>query len=212
MICDCARHGKSASLNLRIDCDKSRPPSVIEHPVAHLKGVLMTQNQDSINGTSQSSEPLTAPVLRHAVTEDAEQIAILGGRFHEQAAWSDIFDYNTSDCVTSLEHFIGQPNFICMVAEESGRFVSFGSLVMAPLYFNHLHISAEELFWWADPETSHLGIGRKLKKAMEQEAKARGASSVQMKSIDLLNGDRMAKLYARDGFRPSEHSFIKRLV
>jgi len=172
----------------------------------------MTHNQDSINEASQSSEPLTAPVIRHAVTDDAEQIAMLGAKFHEQALWSDIFNYNISDCVASLEHFIGQPNFICMVAEENERFISFGSLVLSPVYFNHLHISAEELFWWADPETKHLGIGRKIKKALEQEAKDRGASSVQMKSIDLLNGNRMSKLYARDGYRPSEHSFIKRLV
>lgn len=172
----------------------------------------MTHQQESINGVLQSREPLVAPVIRHAATEDAEQIAILGGRFHKQAAWSDIFNYNISDCVMSLQHFIGQPNFICMVAEKDDRFVSFGALVLAPIYFNHLHISAEELFWWADPETPHLSIGRKLKKALEQEAKDRGASSIQMKSIDLLNGARMAKLYARDGYRPSEHSFIKRLI
>jgi len=172
----------------------------------------MTHSQEGINGSSQSSEPLGAPVIRHATIDDAEQIAILGKRFHEQAAWSDIFNYNVGDCVTSLEQFIGKPNFICMVADDGGRFVSFGSLVMAPVYFNHLHLSAEELFWWSDPESPYVGVGRKLKKALEFEAKARGASSVQMKSIDLLNGNRMARLYARDGYRPSEHSFIKRLV
>lgn len=172
----------------------------------------MTDSNGSVNGSTQNSESLSTVVIRHAVTNDAEQIAILGKRFHEQAAWSDIFNYNVSDCVASLEHFIGQPNFICMVAEIDGCFISFGSLVLAPIYFNHLHISAEELFWWSDPETPHLGIGRKLKKAMEEEARNRGALSIQMKSIDLLNGNRMAKLYARDGYRPSEHSFIKRLV
>ena len=172
----------------------------------------MTHKQDNANQVSQDSEALAAPVIRHAVTDDAEQIAILGARFHEQAAWSDIFNYNVGDCVASLEHFIGQPNFICMVADDDGKFVSFGALVLAPIYFNHRHISAEELFWWADPESPHFGIGRKLKKALEQEARDRGASSVQMKSIDLLNGARMAKLYARDGYRPSEHSFIKRFV
>jgi GNAT superfamily N-acetyltransferase len=75
-----------------------------------------------------------------------------------------------------------------------------------------LHISAEELFWWSDPESEYVGIGRKLKKALEKEAQDRGASSIQMKSIDLLNGSKMARLYARDGYRPSEHSFIKRFV
>jgi len=34
-----AKHGKSVSLNLTIDYDRVQPPSVIEQPVAHLKGV-----------------------------------------------------------------------------------------------------------------------------------------------------------------------------
>jgi GNAT superfamily N-acetyltransferase len=172
----------------------------------------MTHQQNTFSGSSSNGEPLGVPVIRHAVTEDAEQIAILGFRFHEQASWADIFNYNIGDCVASLEHFIGQPNFVCMVAEVDGKFVSFGSLILSPVYFNHLHLSAEELFWWSDPDSKHVGIGRKLKKAMEKEAQDRGASSIQMKSIDLLNGNKMARLYARDGYRPSEHSFIKRLI
>jgi GNAT superfamily N-acetyltransferase len=99
-----------------------------------------------------------------------------------------------------------------MVADVGGRFVSFGSLILSPVYFNHAHISSEELFWWADPDCNYPGIGMKLKKAMEQEAKNRGALSIQMKSVDALNGERMARLYIRDGYKPSEHSFIKRLV
>lgn len=172
----------------------------------------MTQHPHTSGNASSDDDLLAVPVIRHAVMEDAEQIAILGFRFHEQASWADIFNYNIGDCVASLEHFIGQPNFVCMVAEVDGKFVSFGSLILSPVYFNHLHISAEELFWWSDPESKYVGIGRKLKKAMEKEAKDRGAASVQMKSIDLLNGSKMAKMYARDGYRPSEHSFIKRLI
>jgi GNAT superfamily N-acetyltransferase len=172
----------------------------------------MTHQHDTSSESSPDGDPLAVPVIRHAVTEDAKQIAILGYRFHEQAAWADIFNYNVGDCIASLEHFIGQPNFVCMVAEVDTNFVSFGSLVLSPVYFNHLHISAEELFWWSDPESEYVGIGRKLKKALEKEAQDRGASSIQMKSIDLLNGSKMARLYARDGYRPSEHSFIKRFV
>jgi hypothetical protein len=47
---------------------------------------------------------------------------------------------------------------------------------------------------------------------MEEEAKDRGALSIQMKSISALNGERMANLYIRNGYKPSESSFIKRLV
>lgn len=152
------------------------------------------------------------PVIRHATIDDAEQIAILGAIFHEEAFGDDILEYDIDDCIVSLEGFIGQPNFICMVADVGGRLVSFGSLVLSPVYFNHSHISCEELFWWADPESNYPGIGMKLKSRMEEESKKRGAESIQMKSISALNGERMARLYIRNGYKPSEQSFIKRLV
>jgi hypothetical protein len=85
-------------------------------------------------------------------------------------------------------------------------------LSLAQCISNHSHISCEELFWWADPESNYPGIGMKLKKRMEEEAKDRGALSIQMKSISALNGERMANLYIRNGYKPSENSFIKRLV
>jgi hypothetical protein len=172
----------------------------------------MTDNNADSNTDLTYQSRVSLPVIRHATFEDAEQIAYLGCMFHEQAFGNDILEYDIDDCILSLEGFIGQPNFICMVADVGGRFVSFGSLVLSPVYFNHSHISCEELFWWADPESNYPGIGMKLKKAMEEEAKDRGALSIQMKSISALNGERMANLYIRNGYKPCEQSFIKRLV
>jgi hypothetical protein len=172
---------------------------------------MTDNNADSDTDLTYQSR-VSLPVIRHATFEDAEQIAYLGCMFHEQAFGNDILEYDIDDCIVSLEGFIGQPNFICMVADVGGRFVSFGSLILSPVYFNHSHISCEELFWWADPESNYPGIGMKLKKAMEEEAKDRGALSIQMKSISALNGERMANLYIRNGYKPSENSFIKRLV
>jgi hypothetical protein len=172
----------------------------------------MTDNNADSNTDLTYQSRVSLPVIRHATIDDAEQIAYLGCMFHEQAFGNDILEYDIDDCIVSLEGFIGQPNFICMVADVGGRFVSFGSLILSPVYFNHSHISCEELFWWADPESNYPGIGMKLKKRMEEEAKKRGAESIQMKSISALNGERMANLYIRNGYKPCEQSFIKRLV
>ena len=172
----------------------------------------MIDDNANSNANLASYGRVVLPVIRHATIDDAEQIAILGAIFHEEAFGNDILEYDISDCIVSLEAFIGQPNFICMVADVGGRLVSFGSLVLSPVYFNHSHVSCEELFWWADPESNYPGIGMKLKSRMEEEAKKRGAESIQMKSISALNGERMARLYIRNGYKPSEQSFIKRLV
>jgi hypothetical protein len=131
----------------------------------------MTDNNADSNTDLTYQSRVSLPVIRHATFEDAEQIAYLGCMFHEQAFGNDILEYDIDDCIVSLEGFIGQPNFICMVADVGGRFVSFGSLILSPVYFNHSHISCEELFWWADPESNYPGIGMKLKKENGRRSK-----------------------------------------
>jgi hypothetical protein len=131
----------------------------------------MTNNNADSNTDLTYQSRVSLPVIRHATIDDAEQIAYLGCMFHEQAFGNDILEYDIDDCIVSLEGFIGQPNFICMVADVGGRFVSFGSLILSPVYFNHSHISCEELFWWADPESNYPGIGMKLKKENGRRSK-----------------------------------------
>jgi GNAT superfamily N-acetyltransferase len=149
-------------------------------------------------------------MIRPATPEDIPEIARLGGRFHAQAEWGDIFSYSVEDCAKSLEQFLQSEAFICLVADEGGV-VGMAAGAVSPVYFNHAHRSGEELFWWVDPANASHGIGLRLLDALEAAAKAKGCESWQMKSIARLNGDRMAKLYARRGYRASEHTFIKRL-
>lgn len=144
------------------------------------------------------------------VEADLAEVAGLGEQFHSQAGWSDIFAYNRDDCERSLAAFLGSPACILLVAEEDGEITGMAAGILSPVYFNHSHLSGEELFWWVSERASQL-TGMRLLNALEAEAKERGCSSFQMKSIDRLNGERMAKLYARKGYRASEHSFIKRI-
>ncbi len=148
-------------------------------------------------------------MIRTATAADIPEIARLGAQFHDQAGWADIFAYSAADCAKSLAHFLPQPSFICLVADQGG-IVGMTAGALSPVYFKHDHLSGEELFWWVADDAPQM-TGLRLLQALEDEAKARGASSFQMKSIARLNGDRMAKLYARRGYRASEHSFIKRL-
>lgn len=148
-------------------------------------------------------------MIRPARLEDLPAIAALGEEFHRQAGWSDIFPYSVDDCAASLAAFLALDSFIGLVADYDGV-VGMAAGITAPVYFNHDHLSGEELFWWVSADAPQ-GAGLRLLVALETEAKARGCDSWQMKSIARLNGDRMAKLYERRGYRASEHSFIKRL-
>jgi len=148
-------------------------------------------------------------LIRPATVSDIPAIAAMGKEFHGRAGWSDIFDYNEADCAASLANLIPLDNFICLVA-ETDKIIGMAAGVVSPVYFNHSHKSGEELFWWASDEAPQMA-GVRLLVALEGAAKAKGCDSWQMKSIALLGGDRMAKLYERRGYRASEHSFIKRL-
>jgi GNAT superfamily N-acetyltransferase len=149
--------------------------------------------------------------IRNGSPADACALAKLGAQFFEQSQFADIMEYAADDVAASLNQFMSHAAFICFVAEADGVIVGAIAGVLAPVYYNRDHLSGEELFWWVDPAHAAQGVGLRLLSALEREAADRGAISLQMKSIDRLNGERMAKVYERRGYRPSEHSFIKRL-
>ena len=148
-------------------------------------------------------------MIRPAAPSDIPEIARLGEEFHAQAGWGDVFSYSASDCAESLTEYMESGAFICLVA-ETDRIVGIASGFVCPVYFNRGHLSGEELFWWVSVDAPQF-TGLRLLEALEGAARDRGCLSWQMKSVDRLNGERMSKLYARRGYRPSEHSYIKRL-
>ena len=147
-------------------------------------------------------------MIRPATLADIPEVSRLGELFHAQAGWADIFPYSVADCAASLTAYMALDCFVCLVADVGG-IVGMTAGVMAPVYFNQAHLSGEELFWWVSDKAPPM-TGLRLLQALEDAGKAKGCLSWQMKSIARLNGQRMAKLYERRGYRPSEHSFIKR--
>lgn len=147
-------------------------------------------------------------MIRRATFDDIPEIARLGGIFHSQAGWAEI-PYIETDCVKSLGNLMQMDNFLCLVADY-GKIVGMIAGVISPVYFNHTHLSGEELFWYVDSDAPQL-VGLRLLQEMESAAKDKGCLTWQMKSLSALKGDRMAALYERRGYRASERSFIKEL-
>ena len=147
-------------------------------------------------------------MIRPATISDVDEIARLGGFFHAAAGWDEI-EYKQEDCAASLAHFLTMPNFICLVADHGG-IVGMAAGITSPVYFNHDHVSGEELFWWVSQDAPQM-TGIKLLKALESAARDAGCKSWQMKSLARLGGERMTKLYERSGYRASERLFIKEL-
>lgn len=152
----------------------------------------------------------TSIVIRPATATDSAAIASLGACFHVEAGWSDIADYDESDCAAFLSALTENPDAIFLVVEGNGRILGMAAGIVMPLYFNLQHRHGQELFFWVDPEFRGR-VGSMLLEAFEDCARGLGASSFAMVALDKVKPELTGRLYARRGYRSSEHYWVKRL-
>lgn len=149
-------------------------------------------------------------MIRLARLEDVPAIAEIGERFHEAAGWADVADYKAADCAKTLTHLIESDDGIVLVAEQDDRIVGIAGGLAFPLYFNLGHKSGQELFLYVEPGLRD-GIGGRLLRTLENEARAIGCESWAMIALDKVAPEATGRLYRRSGYRAAEHSWIKRL-
>lgn len=132
----------------------------------------------------------------------------MGQRFFDASGYSDITVYDRDSMRVTFDGLIASPSAVVMIAEKQ-KPVGMAAALIYPWYFNAHHTTAQELFWWLDPE--HRGIGTKLFDALMAGVKAKGAQSLSMIALDRLHPEKVGGIYERRGFRPSERSWIKKL-
>jgi hypothetical protein len=147
-------------------------------------------------------------LIRQATVDDIPALVAMGRDFHVRAGQDDLFEYVEDDCAESLAWMMSLDIFVGLVAETTEIVGMVGGMV-SPVYFNKAHMSGEELFWWVSDKAPPM-TGMQLLTAIEDAVKAKGCSSWQMKCIDRVEGERMARLYQRRGYRAFEHTFVKR--
>lgn len=150
-------------------------------------------------------------MIRAAVPSDAARIAELGERFFNEAGWPQVATWHED----SVRDFLGvlSAHGVLLVAEVGGVVVGMAGACIFPAYFNRDLKMAQELFWYVE-EAHRKGkaIGAELLRAMEDAAKAKGAVVVIMSSVAKLRSEALDRLYGRDGYRPSEITYIKRVA
>lgn len=126
-------------------------------------------------------------MIRAATIEDAEHCARLGLKFIDAAQMPPA---TLDGCLAFCQ--------VLIPSESAGVFVSeIGVIagVLAPLYYNPQHVQAVELWWWAED-----GNGGKLLAAFEEWAWARGASDINMSTLDHFTPPGVDKMLLRRGY------------
>lgn len=144
-------------------------------------------------------------MIRRAVAADIGRMVELGMRFHAYAGVAEI-PFDPASFRSTLGRGLQDADQCYLVAEVDGDVRAMaGAIAYAP-YFNHAAKTGQELFWW-----SECGEGMRLHAALADWARDRGCQTFSMIALADERSERMASLYKRMGYRPTEHTFIKGL-
>lgn len=134
--------------------------------------------------------------VRKATLEDIPRCIEYAKTFHAASPHSKT-SFSEEKTRETLQMLIENPDGILLVGREG-----FIGGMIAEMMFNYERI-AYEMFWWAKSG------GMDLVKAFERVAELNGAVPM-MACLEDASAARMAKLYARRGYIPTERYFIKR--
>ena len=142
-------------------------------------------------------------MIRPANDTDREWIAAEGKRFFDASGYGEVCEYNGDDLMRTLERVQ-----IVLVDDQRRAMAAAG---LFPAFMDSRSLMAQELFWWVSPEHRGSGVAIELLEAIESAAKRMGAKALLMLCIDHLDGERVAEIYKRRGYRAAERMFMRKL-
>lgn len=149
--------------------------------------------------------------IRFATPNDAIAVAEMVEKFYQMAMTDMLGPYDKLAAANLIAATSVSSDACTIVAEVDGRIIG----TMGALSYNHpfkpsVRI-AQELFWWVEPEYRRSGVGKAMLEAGEAWAKEIGCSGMLMITIHGIDHERNGAFYERSGYRPLEHSHLKRL-
>ena len=147
--------------------------------------------------------------VREAVEDDVIEFHVLGKMFVRESK-NNFLGWSAIKVHDSLLDAIGREDF-CVFAlqcdnEIVGMFIGF----VAPCFFSDV-IQATEIVWYVEPD--HRGSRKALEMLdlFEEWAEFKGAVCSNLMNLDVLNADKVAKMYNKRGYRLVENTFVKEL-
>ena len=140
--------------------------------------------------------------MRDATLSDIPDLLAMGERFAAAIGLNDTVGYDPASVERLFRTLIESDDGILIMADGGAA----GGLVH-PSLFNNEHRTGQELFWWVDPDKRGQGV--KLMAALEDAARAKGAASWMMSTMDALDHEGAARVYERRGYRATDRNYLK---
>lgn len=147
-------------------------------------------------------------IIEKATLSDLNDLVTMGRDFFYEAEWDKLYEWNDSSAAIALTNLINNPDGIVYLAKKENQSIGMASALLYPIWYNTDIITAQEFFFYVMPEY-RKGTGHLLKTEIENEAQLRGARTMVFGSVEGMPS--LNNYYARTGYIPSEHTFIKRL-
>ncbi len=148
-------------------------------------------------------------MIRDATQKDMARLVEMGRLFHAAADAGDIPSFDPISFQQTATWLIDSPTGVLLVITKDGVHGMAGALIY-PAWFNLAFYVAKVIFWWADPIARGLQATA-LRRALEYRLKELWGQNAIMLSLAGMRDEAMARLYRREGYRPMENTFIKRL-
>ena len=150
-------------------------------------------------------------VIRPAHASDLPALMDMAADFYAASPCTDIIEFDPVSMSNTFRRLATTSSACLLVGQVDGEAMAMIAGALSEHYLNSKHIIAQELFWWSDPRARGTGAAIRLLQGFEDWAREQGAGTVIMASTSTLAPQKLARLYARRGYKSVDVNYAKRL-
>ena len=150
-------------------------------------------------------------MIRRATIEDIPRLQDMGAKFFAASGLDKWFSYDPRSFTNVVENFMADDRAVVLVGDGEMGAAGMAAALAYPCWFDNRHTTAQELFWWVEPDYRGGPMGTKLRRGLESWARDGGCSTMEMGALEGLRVEAVTLLLDRKGYRPKERVFCKRL-
>lgn len=151
-------------------------------------------------------------MIRPARLGDVADMTRMAKRFFDASGLDLWFRFKPQSFAKTVGLFIENSQAVILVAEKNSGLVGMAAALAYPCWYDADHMTAQELFWWIEPEHRGGPLGEDMLKMLEKWARDSGCLTMEMGALEVQRPDVMARVYARRDYAPKERVFCKRLT